>query len=297
MTPARRLRDRLASPELMLLPGVPDAIPARLVEQVGFDAVYATGAGFANAGFGRPDVGLVTLTEVVEHVRRICSVVDLPVIVDADTGYGGVLNVWRTVHELEAVGAAGIQLEDQSIPKRCGHFAGNSVVSTADMVARISAALDARTDPDLVIIARTDAYQSEGLVGAVSRARAYREAGADLLFVEAPTKPEDLDQLPSLVDAPLIINMVEGGLTPWRTSAQLQEAGFRVALYANTTLRVSVNAAKNALEVLRSHGDTAPLWDQMLSWEDRQSIVGLAELQELETRLLNGGSAPTDVEA
>lgn len=297
MTPAQQLRERLAAPEILVLPGVADALSARLVEQAGFDAVYVTGAGFANASFGRPDVGLITLTEVVEHVRRICNVVDLPVVVDADTGYGGVLNVWRTVRELEAAGVSGIQIEDQVLPKRCGHFAGNSVVRTEDMVARISAALDARIDPDLVIIARTDAYQSEGLEGAVARARAYRAAGADLLFVEAPTEPDDLDHLPSLVDAPLIANMVEGGMTPWRTSAQLQESGFRVALYANTTLRVAVRAAQEALEFLRRHGDTAPLWGQMLSWDDRQSILGLPELQELEARLLNGGAAHADVQA
>src|SRR5690606_1207680 len=151
--------------QILVLPGVADAITARVVEQIGFDAVYLTGAGFANAAFGRPDVGLVTLTEVAEHLRRISRVVDIPVVVDADTGYGGVLNVRRTVEELESAGAAAIQIEDQAIPKRCGHFAGNRIVSTAEMVQRIGAAIDARSDPDLVLIARTDAYQSEGLKG------------------------------------------------------------------------------------------------------------------------------------
>jgi methylisocitrate lyase len=293
MSATRRLRDRLASEQILVLPGAADAMTARLVEDAGFDAVYATGAGFANASFGQPDVGLVTMSEVVEHVRRISEVVGIPVIVDADTGYGGVLNVHRTVAELERAGAAGIQLEDQAMPKRCGHFDGNTLVPTAEMVQRIAAAREARKDPDLVLIARTDAYQSEGLAGAVERANAYLAAGADLLFVEAPTAAEDLARLPGLVQGPVLANMVEGGKTPWHDAEQLQEMGFRVALFANSTLRVAMRAAKEALEVLREEGDTKTLWPRMLTWQERQELIGLPAMQELEQQLLEADVNPT----
>jgi 2-methylisocitrate lyase-like PEP mutase family enzyme len=293
MTTTLRLRERLASEQILVLPGAADAMTARLVEAAGFDAVYVTGAGFANASFGQADVGLVTMSEIVEHVRRISGAVDIPVIVDADTGYGGVLNVYRTVQELEKAGAAGIQLEDQAMPKRCGHFDGNTLVSSAEMVQRIAAAREARKDPDLVLIARTDAYQSEGLAGAVDRANAYLAAGADLLFVEAPTDAEDLSRLPGLVHGPVLANMVEGGKTPWCDADELQEMGFRVALFANSTLRAAMRAAKEALEVLREEGDTKSLWPRMLTWQERQGLIGLPAIQALEQRLLEADVNPT----
>jgi 2-methylisocitrate lyase-like PEP mutase family enzyme len=287
MSHRKRLRRRLSEDRILVLPGAADAITARVIEQTGFDAAYVTGAGFANASFGRPDIGLITLTEVLEHVHRIARVVDIPLIVDADTGYGGVLNVRRTVAELEHVGASAIQIEDQAEPKRCGHFDGNSLVTTEEMVQRLAAAIDARTDPDLVIIARTDAYQSEGLDGALERAKAYVAAGADALFIEAPTSLADLKRLPGLVDAPLIANMVEGGKTPMATSADLERMGFRVALFANTALRTAVHAVQESMRVLLEEGDTASLHDRMLSWDDRQQLIGLPEMQAMEERLLS----------
>ena len=276
----------LAADRITVLPGAADAITARVIQQAGFEGVYVTGAGFANASFGVPDIGLISLAEIREHVRRMASVVTVPLVVDADTGYGGILNVGRAVHELELAGASAIQIEDQAEPKRCGHFDGNRLVTTDEMVQRLAAAIDARTDPNLVIIARTDAYQSEGMAGAVARARAYCEVGADVLFVEAPTTRDDLERLPSLLDAPLIANMVEGGKTPMANAAQLEAMGFRVALFANTALRTAVYAVQQAMQVLREQGDTAALAGQMVSWEDRQKLIGLPQMQALEARLL-----------
>ena len=290
MSTKSQLRRRLAEERILVLPGVADAMTARLAEDAGFEAVYVTGAGFANASFGQPDVGLVTMSEVVEHVRRVSRAVDIPVVVDADTGYGGLLNVHRTVQELEHAGAAAVQLEDQAIPKRCGHFDGQSLVSSAEMVRRIAAAVDARRDPDLVIIARTDSYQAEGLDGAVARANAYLAAGADLIFVEAPRRAEDLAVLPSRVHGPVLANMVEGGKTPWRSAEELEELGFRVALFANTTLRVAMRAAQEALTVLRETGDTEALWPRMLTWEQRQELIGLSAMQALEQRFVDAAS-------
>lgn len=285
---ARRvLREILGADRITVLPGAVDAITARVIEQAGFAGVYVTGAGFANASFGVPDIGLIALPEIREHVRRIASVVSVPVVVDADTGYGGILNVGRAVRELELAGASAIQIEDQAEPKRCGHFDGKRLVSTDEMVQRLAAAIDARSDPDLVIIARTDAYQEEGLAGAVERARAYQLAGADALFVEAPTNTDDLRELPRLLDAPIIANMVEGGKTPMIDAAELEAMGFRIALFANTALRAAVFAVQHAMQVLREQGGTADLVGRMLGWEDRQNLIGLPQMQELEARLLS----------
>jgi 2-methylisocitrate lyase-like PEP mutase family enzyme len=255
--------------------------------------VYVTGAGFANASFGIPDIGLVTASELVEHVRRIANAVSIPIVVDADTGFGGVLNVRRTVRELELPGVVAIQIEDQVMPKRCGHFDGQTVVPIGEMRQRLAAAVDARTDPNLVIIARTDACNVEGLESAIARAHAYLEAGADALFIEAPTSKDDMLRLPGLFDAPLIANMVEGGKTPLLSMAELKDAGFRVALYANTTLRSAAFAVRRALKVLRETGDSSALLDRMLSWSDRQSLMGLTELQDLEDRLLASDPSPS----
>ena len=286
MSVRKALRSRLAEDRVLVLPGAADAITARVIEETGFEAIYVTGAGFANASFGRPDIGLITLTEVRDHVRRIADVVKVPLVVDADTGYGGVLNVSRAVRELEDAGAAAIQIEDQAEPKRCGHFDGNTLISPDEMVRKLTAALEARRDPDLVLIARTDAYQSEGLEGAVSRAQQYVAAGADALFIEAPTSLADLKLLPSLIDAPLIANMVEGGKTPLTNAAELGEMGYRVALFANTALRSAVHAVQESMRVLAEEGDTKSLWSKMLTWEERQRLIGLPEMQALEARLL-----------
>jgi 2-methylisocitrate lyase-like PEP mutase family enzyme len=290
VTPARALRQRLATdPSILVVPGAADAITARVIEECGFEAAYITGAGFANASFGSPDVGLITATEVTTHVQRIADAVDIPLIVDADTGYGGVLNVRRTVLDLERAGAAAIQLEDQVAPKRCGHFDGSAVISTDDMLHKLAAALDARADADMLIIARTDALQTEGFDSAVQRAQAYAAAGADAVFIEAPASVEQLEKLPALVSAPLVANMVEGGKTPLLSGSELEALGFRIALFANVALRVGTKAVWEAMRALRAKGGTRGLLDQMLTWDERQRLIGLPEMQALEAQYLSPG--------
>ena len=278
------LRDRLAQPSILVAPGAVDALTARLVEQAGFEAVYLTGAGFANAAFALPDLGFPTLTEVVQHTQRIVDAVNIPVLVDADTGYGNALNVIRAVRELERAGAAGIQLEDQVNPKRCGHFEGKEVVSIGEMVGKIAAAVDTRRDANVVIVARTDARAVEGLQSAIERACAYAEAGADAIFVEAPRSVDELRALPRSIAAPLVANMVEGGQTPLVPAAELESIGYKVVIFANALLRVAAKAIQDALTTLRESGTTEPLLSDMLSWQTRQALVELDKFQSLERR-------------
>ncbi len=285
-TPASALRNRLAQADILVMPGAADAITARVIEETGFQAVYVTGAGFANASFAVPDVGLTTLTEVVSHVQRITDAVSIPVVVDADTGYGGVLNVYRTVRALERAGSAAIQIEDQRDPKRCGHFDGQRVISADEMVDKLAAATDARHDNDLVLIARTDARESEGFAGAVARAQIYAAAGADLVFVESLRTVQELAQLPRLVDVPVVANMVEGGKTPLLSADQLQEMGYRAAIFANTALRAAVRAVQRSMLILYRDRGSAALLDDILPWDERQRLVGMPEAQAREDRYL-----------
>ncbi len=282
MSTAAALRARLAEPRILVVPGAADALTARVIEQAGFEAVYATGAGFANAALGVPDVGLPSMSEVVQHAQRLSDAISVPLIVDADTGYGNAVNVVRTVRELERAGAAAIQIEDQVSPKRCGHFQGMDVVSVGEMVSKIEAAVFARREA--LVIARTDARAVEGFHSAIARARRYAEAGADVIFVEAPRTIEELRELPKAIDTPLLANMVEGGKTPLLGAAELEELGFRIALFANTALRVALLAVQEAMAELRRDGTPAALLDRMLSWEERQRLVGLAEYEALERR-------------
>jgi 2-methylisocitrate lyase-like PEP mutase family enzyme len=269
MTRAAALRARLAEPRLLVAPGAADALTARVIADAGFDAVYMTGAGLANAAFGLPDLGLTTMTEVVQQVQRIADAVSVPIIADADTGYGGALNVVRTVREMERAGVAAIQVEDQVSPKRCGHFEGKEVVPTGEMLQRIAAAIYARRDPDLVIVARTDARAVEGLDATIERARAYAAAGADVIFVEAP----------------LLVNMVEGGKTPLLDAAELEAMGYRIAIFPNTAMRVAVKAVQQAMAVLRQEGTTSSLLDRMLTWDERQRLVDLPGYEALDMQL------------
>ncbi|MCL6649396.1 MAG: oxaloacetate decarboxylase [Chloroflexi bacterium] len=282
--PARRLRARLAEPGILIVPGVVDAITARLVEEAGFPAVYLTGAGLANAQFGLPDLGLIGLAEVAEQTVRIAEATSLPVIVDADTGYGNPLNVHRTVRVLERAGAAAIQLEDQVSPKRCGHFSGKQVIPCEEMVQKVRAAIEARRNPETVIIARTDALAIYGLEDAIVRAQRYWAAGADMIFVESPRDREQFLQIAHAVEAPLVANMVEGGHSPLLSAHDLEAMGYKVALFANTALRVALAAVREALAVLAREGSTATILDRLLSWEERQRLAGLPSWQALEER-------------
>lgn len=282
----RALRGALAGPAPLVLPGITDALGARLVEQAGFAAAYVTGAGLANAQYGIPDLGLVSVTEVVDHVARLSEATSLPLVVDADTGYGGPLNAMRAVRQLERAGASGIQIEDQEMPKRCGHFDDHSLIPTAHMQRKIDAVLQARQDEALVVIARTDARSAESLQAAVERAHAYREAGADVLFVEAPRTVEELETIGRVLSGtPLVVNVVEGGRTPELDVAAYAELGFDVVLYANYLMRSMMAAGREALAHLAAAGETSSRVDTMASWQERQSLVNLTQFTEAEAAL------------
>ncbi len=283
-SPGRRLRDLLERSRPLVLPGCADALTARLAVGAGFEAIYATGAGISNSMLGQPDVGLATMTEVAAQAERICDVVDVPVVLDIDTGFGNAINVRRTVRAVERAGVAAVQLEDQVFPKRCGHFSGKDVVPLDEMLGKLRAALDARVDEDLVLIARTDAIAIDGLEAAIDRALAFVETGADVVFVEAPTTREMLAELPRRIDAPLLANMVEGGRTPLLSAPELGGLGYRVVLFANTALRVAARAVGEAFADLRATGDAGLLMDRMVSWQERQALVGLPEIEALEQR-------------
>lgn len=270
--------------DALTLPGAYDALSARLVQAAGFEAVYVTGAGFANSSLGVPDIGLVTMTELRDHVARVADVVDIPLVVDADTGFGNAVNVGRTVRELEKAGASALQIEDQVFPKKCGHFSGKAVVSAQEMVQKIHAAVDARSSRDLMIIARTDARALTSLEEALDRARMFQEAGADALFVEAPESVDELRTIGQTLDGPLVANMVEGGKTPLLTVGELGGLGFSMVLFANAALRVAQRAVIEVLNELRTTGSTYALLDRMATWDERQGAVGKPHFDALEQK-------------
>ncbi|WP_234538658.1 isocitrate lyase/PEP mutase family protein [Streptomyces shenzhenensis] len=287
-TPAARrarLRALLTGPATgpLLLPGVTDALGARLVESAGFPAAYATGAGLANAQFGVPDLGLISLGEVAAHVDRVASATTLPLVVDADTGFGGPVTAMRAVRMLERVGAAAIQLEDQEMPKRCGHFDRHALIPAEHMAAKLVAARQALEDPATVLVARTDARSAFGIDEALRRASRYADAGADVLFVEAPRTVGELERIGrELAGVPLVVNVVEGGKTPQLTLDEYAALGFRVVLYANFLLRAVIRAGADALAHLRGSGGSAAYADRMATWQERQSLFHLPEFSAAE---------------
>jgi 2-methylisocitrate lyase-like PEP mutase family enzyme len=271
--------------QCLVVPGVYDALSARICESVGFEAVYLTGAGYANSALGMPDVGLVTVTELRDHVARTFDATDVPLIVDADTGFGNAINVGRTVRLLERAGAAALQMEDQVFPKRCGHFDGKAIISRNEMVQKIHAAVDARDSESTLIIARTDARQVSGLDDALDRAQAYREAGADVLFVEAPEGVSEIDAIATrFAGVPLMLNLVEGGKTPLVETNALGEKGYVMALYANAALRAAQRAVTSVMTALRKSGTTTGVIDSLASWEERQEMVGKTHFDLLEQK-------------
>jgi 2-methylisocitrate lyase-like PEP mutase family enzyme len=274
-----------AQQRAILVPGATDAITARIIEQLGFEMIYVTGAGLSNARFGYPDLGLITLSEMAEQVAALSDAVDLPLLVDADTGFGSALNVRRAVRMLERAGASGIQIEDQVFPKRCGHFEGKEVVRTAEMVEKIRAAVDAR-QRDTLIIARTDAAAVLGVSEALERAEAYQAAGADILFVEAPTSLDELAQIPDAVPGIHVANMVEGGRTPIVAQTELAAMGFTLIVYANSAMRAAAQGTREVLDHLHRHGSTQAITDRLITWDDRQSLVRKPEFEALEARYL-----------
>jgi 2-methylisocitrate lyase-like PEP mutase family enzyme len=270
----------------LVLPGVTDALGIRLVEEAGFAAAYATGAGLANAGYGIPDIGLVSLGEVVEHTGRLTDATSLPLVVDADTGYGGPLAAMRTVRLLERAGAAGLQLEDQEMPKRCGHFDSHALIPAGHMQTKIAAACEARSDEATVIVARTDARSVHDIDEAIRRARLYVEAGADAIFVEAPRTVEELRRVGGeLAGVPLVVNVVEGGKTPQLALQEYVDLGFGVVLFANYLMRSMHAAGAEALRHLHEHGETASRGDLIASWSQRQELFGLPAYAAAQTLL------------
>ena len=249
-----------------------------------FPAVYVTGAGIANAYLGVPDIGLVTLTELASNVAAMREAVEVPLIVDADTGFGNALNLTRTIRVLERAGANAVQLEDQEFPKRCGHFAGKTVIAASEMAAKVRAAVDARRDPDFLVIARTDAIAGNGIEDALARAQLYIEAGADLTFVEAPQSEADMARIPASLAVPQVANLVVGGLTPMLPRADLQRMGFALVLYANAALQAALSAMKDVLAHLRETGSLDGVLPRLMPFAERQALVGKPQWDALEAR-------------
>jgi 2-methylisocitrate lyase-like PEP mutase family enzyme len=280
----QQFREALKPGAALLLPGVANALTTRVAADCGFGAVYVTGAGIANTYLGIPDNGLVTLSELANHVTAIRAVFSGPMMVDADTGFGNALNVRRTIKMLERAGADAIQIEDQVFPKRCGHFEGKAVIPAAEMIGKIKAAVDARTDPRLMIVARTDAIAVEGFAAAMDRAHAFREAGADVGFIEAPTSPDQITTIGKL-PWPQLMNIVIGGKTPEKSNEELKALGFAGVIYANTALQAAILGMRRALGHLKQNGQIGSAAAGMLtSFAERQRLVEIRSFEDMERK-------------
>jgi PEP phosphonomutase and related enzymes len=286
------LKAILARCEAVLFPGAANALFARVIEDTGFEAMYVTGAGIANMYLGVPDIGLTTLSEIASHVDAIADVVNLPLLVDADTGFGNALNMIRTVKVLERAGAAGIQIEDQVFPKKCGHFDGKYVVPLDEMLSKVKAAVDARRDQDFQIIARTDARAVLGLDAAIDRAHAMIEAGADVTFVESPINETEMARVAKELPVPQIANIVHGGKTPDLGGARLAEMGFAGVLYANAALQAALRASHDVLAALKKDGSLKNVGDRLAGFDERQRAVAKEKFDSLEKRYSAGAFAP-----
>ena len=283
--PTARLRALISESRCIVAPGVADALAARLVALEGFDAVYMTGFGTSLTRLGAPDVGLLTATEMIDNASRIADASGLPTVADADTGYGNPINVRRTLRDYEKAGVAGVHLEDQTWPKRCGHLAGKRVIPTAEMVAKIKAACDARMDDDFVIIARCDAIAVEGLDAALERGSRYREAGADMLFIEAPVGREEVERVARhFKGVPLLYNMAASGKTPDLPADELGRLGFRLAIYPNWIILAAIPAMQSLLRELKEKGSIADVRGKVATFKQFTEIAGLPEIQALEER-------------
>ncbi len=273
-----RLRALLSGERIVVAPGAYDALTARLIERAGFDAIYLSGAGVSYTHLAQPDIGLVTLDEMLRRAESICAVVQVPVLADGDTGFGNAINVQRTVRAYERAGLGGIQLEDQGFPKRCGHLDGKEVIEAEEMVGKIRAAAEARRDDDFVIVARTDAIATDGLEEALRRLRLYADAGADVLFADGPATLEELAAIPPAVPRPAMANMVEGGRTPSLPAAKLQELGYRLAIFPNSLVRLFARQAAIVLDALRAAGTTDAVRGSMLSFDELNELLGTAAI-------------------
>ncbi|HIB11273.1 MAG TPA: oxaloacetate decarboxylase [Dehalococcoidia bacterium] len=286
-TPASRLRRLLREPGIIVAPGAYDCLTARIVQQAGFPAVYMTGAGTSVAALGYPDLGLATMTEMVANAAGIADTVDVPVIADADTGYGGILNVQRTVRQYERAGVAAIHIEDQDIPKRCGHLDDKRIIPTGDMVQKVRAAVDARNDPDFVIIVRTDALAVSGWDDTMRRCDAYVEAGADVLFVEALRTPEEAERVTSNFNVPLLYNFVESGKSPLIPADELERLGFKLVIFPGSAFMVVCQAVSELMSELKNTGTTASMMDRMATLHQCFETVGLSHMLALDSLYAN----------
>jgi 2-methylisocitrate lyase-like PEP mutase family enzyme len=285
MTPRQTMRALIARQGYTMVPGAYDTLTARLVEQAGFEAVYLTGGGYSRAS-GYPDLGLLTLPENVRFIGLTVEAVGIPVIADADTGYGNAINVIRTVREYEKSGVAAFHIEDQVSPKKCGHYEGKEVIGRAEMIGKIRAAVDTRQDPDLVIIARSDARAVVGLEAAIDRVNAYLEAGADVGFVEAPQNIDELQVVAREVRGPALVNVFEGGKTPMVPARELEAMGFRLGIYPSQTHRAAIRAAQRVLAALKADGDTRRIEADLATFQEREDAVGTARWRTLEEKYL-----------
>jgi methylisocitrate lyase len=291
-SPGKRFRELLARPQILIVPGAFDALSAKLAERAGFEAVYMTGAGTVNAVAGLPDIGLLSLTEVASNAGYITNAVRIPVFADADTGYGNALNVMRTVRTYEQAGLAGLHIEDQVSPKRCGHVAGKECVPLDEMVGKIRAAAAARSDPDFVIIARTDSKAPLGFDEAVKRGRAYAEAGADIVFPEALQTKEEFAAYAREIRAPLLANMTEFGKTSYLTAKEFEELGYRIVIYAVSALRVALKAMQAFYADLRRSGTQTGWLDRMMTRAELYDLVEYARYTEYEREFLGDANDP-----
>ena len=287
MNARQQLKHLVSRSSYVLAPGAYDTLTARLVQLAGFEAVYLTGGGYSRAS-GFPDVGLLTMSEILPWITRTVDAVDIPVIADMDTGYGNAVNVVRSVREYERSGVAAFHLEDQISPKKCGHYEGKQLVTRNEMVGKIKAAVDTRRDGDMMIIARTDARAVEGLQAALDRMNAYLEAGADIGFVEAPQNVEELAAIPKAIAKPALANVFEGGKTPPLSANQLEAMGYRLGIYPSQTHRAAIAAAKKVLAVLKRDGDTAAIEHELATFNDREDAVDTARWRAIEQRFLEG---------
>jgi 2-methylisocitrate lyase-like PEP mutase family enzyme len=282
--PGTALRRKVEARRGLMVPGAANALAARVIEQLGFEAVYLSGAGLTNTFYGLPDLGFVGLADIAQHTAAIRDAVALPIIVDADTGFGNALNVRHSVRTLERAGANAIQLEDQASPKKCGHFEGKAVVPLPEMVGKVRAAVDARLHPDFLVIARTDAASVEGIDAAIARAVAYAEAGADLTFVEAPESLEALRRIPREIACPQLVNVVIGGKTPTLPASEFAAMGFGLVLYANAALQGAVRGMQQALQALQQDGRLDESSGLVASFAERQALVRKSAFDDLERR-------------
>lgn len=287
MRKTTELRKLIEQHGIIVSPGAYDCLSAKLVEQAGFKMVSATGAGVAASILGYPDVGLTTMSEVLNQTRNIVKSVNIPVFADCDTGYGNPINVYRTIQEFEDAGVAGLFIEDQAAPKRCGHFEGKHLISKEEMVKKIEAALDARTDPDLVIMARTDARDVYGLDAAIECAGAYVEAGVDMIYIESPRTVEELRKVAKAVDVPTMANIVEGGKTPLVSVQELEEMGFKFASFSGSAQRIAMRAIQRLLGTLKTTGSLDGVLEEIALLDERSELLGLQRFYEMEKKYVS----------